>query len=229
MARFLRRPRGPIHVLIIASDNMTGELLSNAFRHGRRDFAFATLIGSSQQVIAELKSQNAHVALICSELQDGPQAGLKVLHSLRNSHHQAAAIMLLQASTSDSAVAAFRAGARGIFYRSHSLKALSKCIRRVHEGQIWAGNDDLEYILSALANLAPLQFNDKNGRPMLTPREEEVVRLVAEGLKNREIADKLGVAEHSIRNYLCRIFEKLGVSSRVELVLYAFSRRERSN
>ena len=64
---------------------------------------------------------------------------------------------------------------------------------------------------------------------MLTHREEDVVRLVAEGLKNREIAHRLGVVEHTIRNYLCRIFEKLGVSTRVELILYAFSQRERSN
>lgn len=78
-------------------------------------------------------------------------------------------------------------------------------------------------------NLTPLQFHDGNGNQLLTRREEDVVRLLAEGLKNREIADQLGVAEHSIRNYLCRIFEKLGVSSRVELILYAFSRREGSN
>jgi DNA-binding NarL/FixJ family response regulator len=65
--------------------------------------------------------------------------------------------------------------------------------------------------------------------PLLTRREEDVVRLLADGLKNREIAQKLEVKEHSIRNYLCRIFEKLGVSTRVELILYAFSQRDRNN
>jgi DNA-binding CsgD family transcriptional regulator len=63
--------------------------------------------------------------------------------------------------------------------------------------------------------------------PLLTRREEEVVRLVADGMKNGEIAKSLGVAEHSIRNYLYRIFDKLGVSSRVELILYAFNQRDR--
>jgi DNA-binding NarL/FixJ family response regulator len=61
--------------------------------------------------------------------------------------------------------------------------------------------------------------------PLLTRREEDVVRLVADGLKNREIAQRLKVKEHSIRNYIYRIFEKLGVSSRVELILYVFSHR----
>jgi DNA-binding CsgD family transcriptional regulator len=65
--------------------------------------------------------------------------------------------------------------------------------------------------------------------PLLTRREEEVVRLVADGMKNGEIAQSLGVAEHSIRNYLYRIFDKLGVSSRVELILYAFNQRDQRN
>jgi len=59
-----------------------------------------------------------------------------------------------------------------------------------------------------------------------TRREEVVVRLVADGMKNREIAQRLKVKEHSIRNYIYRIFEKLGVSSRVELILYMFSYRD---
>jgi DNA-binding NarL/FixJ family response regulator len=65
--------------------------------------------------------------------------------------------------------------------------------------------------------------------PLLTRREEEVVRLIDDGMKNGEIAKSLGVAEHSIRNYLYRIFNKLGVSSRVELILYAFNQRDQRN
>jgi DNA-binding NarL/FixJ family response regulator len=109
------------------------------------------------------------------------------------------------------------------------MKALSKCIQTVHMGQIWASNEDLEHVLTALIHAKPLEFNNADGLPLLTRREEDVVRLLADGLKNREIAQKLEVTEHSIRNYLYRIFEKLGVSTRVELILYAFSQRDRSN
>lgn len=229
MSESLRRPKVPIHVLIVTADNMTGELLTSAFNRVRKDFEFATVAGSSQDAIGELKSHSPHVALICAELRDGPQAGFKVLRSLRTARQHTAAIMLLQSSDSDSVISAFREGARGIFYRSHSLKALSKCIQIVHQGQVWVSNGDIEHILLALINLAPVRFNDKSGEPMLTRREEDVVRLVAEGLRNREIAQKLGVAEHTVRNYLCRIFEKLGVSTRVELILHAFSQREPNN
>ena len=63
---------------------------------------------------------------------------------------------------------------------------------------------------------------------MLTPREQEVTRLVAEGIKNREIAESLRATEHTVSNYLYRIFEKLGVSSRVQLILHTLSRENRA-
>ena len=64
---------------------------------------------------------------------------------------------------------------------------------------------------------------DSRGAVLLSRREQEVVRCVAEGLSNREIAQRLGLTEHTVKNYLFRIFDKLGVSKRVEVVLYAYS------
>ncbi len=225
MPQSLRRSEDCISVLVVTADNITSELLRNAFAHGRRGFAVETMTGSSQKIIGELAAHHPDVALISEELQDGPQAGVKVLQRLQNSHHTPA-IMLLQSSNPDCVLNAFRGGARGIFYRTHSLKSLSKCIRMVHKGQIWASNEDIEHLINALTQTKPLQLNDPAGIPLLTRREEEVVHLVADGLKNREIALQLHVKEHSVRNYIYRIFEKLGVSSRVELVLYAFSQRD---
>jgi DNA-binding NarL/FixJ family response regulator len=95
----------------------------------------------------------------------------------------------------------------------------------VHQGQIWASNEDLEHLIGALSKTKSLHLTNPDGMPLLTRREEEVVHLAADGLKNREIAERLKVKEHSIRNYIYRIFEKLGVSNRVELILYVFSHR----
>lgn len=225
MPQSLRRPKDRISVLVVTADNMTSELLRNAFGHSRKGFSVQTMTGSSQKIIGGLAAHKPDVALISEELQDGPQAGVKVLQRLQSSHNTPA-IMLLQNRKPERVVNAFRGGARGIFYRSHSLKALSKCIRMVHKGQIWASNEDLEHLISALTHSKPLRFDNSEGMPLLTRREEEVVRLVADGLKNREIAEKLQVKEHSVRNYIYRIFEKLGVSSRVELILYVFSQRD---
>ena len=76
--------------------------------------------------------------------------------------------------------------------------------------------------------MRPLKIQQTGGMARLTPREREVVRLVADGMRNQEIALHLNLSEHTVRNYLIRIFDKLGISSRVELVLYAFSGTERN-
>jgi DNA-binding NarL/FixJ family response regulator len=203
---------------------MTSELLKNAFVNTRKGFAVETMTGSSQNIIGGLAAHKADVALISEELQDGPQAGVKVLQRLQDAH-RIPSIMLLQNSKPEGVVNAFRGGARGVFYRTHSLKALSKCIRMVHKGQIWASTSDLEHLIHALTRSKSVQFKNPDGMPLLTRREEEVVHLVADGMKNREIAEQLRIKEHSVRNYIYRIFEKLGVSTRVELILYVFSHR----
>lgn len=230
MLESLRPSKVHISVLVITADNITAELLTSAFaRQRKKGFAVQMLTGSSKMIIGKLSSYDPDVALICDELMDSPHAGFKVLQKLRKSHQSTASIMLLQYFKSDYVIEAFREGARGVFSRAHSLKALSKCIRTVHQGQYWASNEDLGYIMSALAHLKPLHFSDADGMPLLTHREEDVVHLVADGLKNGEIAKRLNVAEHSIRNYIYRIYEKLGVSSRVELVLYASNLRDQGD
>lgn len=218
--------RDRLSVLVITGDIMTSELLKNAFMRGRKGFHVETLTGSSEEIIEKLEARTADVALISEELQDGPEAGIKVLQKAQASGTHA--IMLLGSSKPERVVNAFRSGARGVFHRNHSMKSLAKCIQTVHEGQIWAGNQDIEHLLSALTHIRPIQIKKSDGMPLLTPREEEVVRLVADGLKNWEIGQRLKVKEHSVRNYIYRIFEKLGVSNRVELILYAFSHRDGS-
>jgi DNA-binding NarL/FixJ family response regulator len=79
----------------------------------------------------------------------------------------------------------------------------------------------LNYLLDALCQVAPLHIVSAGGVNLLTAREEQVVALVSDGLSNRSVAGELGLSEHIVKKYLFRIFDKLGISSRVELVLYA--------
>ena len=85
-------------------------------------------------------------------------------------------------------------------------------------------NRHLLHLLEAFAGHGNGQQHKSNGPPKLTRREESVVRLVVQGRANREIASELKLSEHTIKNYLFRIFDKLGVSNRVELALYAVAR-----
>jgi len=85
---------------------------------------------------------------------------------------------------------------------------------------------ELEFLLELLIGMKPMEVRNSGGMALLTPRERDVVRHAAEGMRNQEIALKLNLSEHTVRNYLIRIFDKLGISSRVELVLYALSGAE---
>src|SRR5882724_4594787 len=87
----------------------------------------------------------------------------------------------------------------------------------------------MNYILEALISRQSLHLVDGHGKSVLTHRESEVTYLVTEGLSNREIALKLDLSEHTVKNYLFRIFDKTGVSSRVGLVLYAMSRQDQAH
>jgi DNA-binding NarL/FixJ family response regulator len=159
------------------------------------------------------------------ELEDGPRTGLAVLEKLRESPTRVAGIMLVQSLDREMVVQSFRGGARGVISRKDSFKALAKCIRCVHDGQFWINNEQIEYLISAFAPLRP-RLTRANGMALLTSREKAVADLVGEGMKNREIAKALQVTDHTVSNYLYRIFEKLGVSNRVELILFALSRQE---
>ena len=138
-------------------------------------------------------------------------------------------IVLLENSQRALVVEAFRAGAKGVFCRSDfEFKALWKCVSSVNQGQIWANSQQLQFVMETLWETAPLRLVNSEGAGLLTKREEDVVRLVADGLINREIAGQLHLSEHTVKNYLFRIFEKLGISSRVELVMYAVANIEKT-
>jgi len=147
-----------------------------------------------------------------------------MLRSFHRTHPQIAKVLLLQEVNREPVVNAFRSGARGVFHLADSsFRMLCKCIQRVHQGQIWISNQHLAYLIEEVAVAPGMRVVNSHGIKLLTPREEQVVALVADGLSNREIAQELGLSEHTIKKYLFRIFDKLGVSTRVELVLYAMS------
>ena len=81
----------------------------------------------------------------------------------------------------------------------------------------------MQYVIESLSQVPSLHMVNSRGMRLLTPREEQVVALVADGLSNREVAQELSLSEPTIKKYLFPIFDKLGISSRVELVLYALS------
>jgi DNA-binding NarL/FixJ family response regulator len=113
---------------------------------------------------------------------------------------------------------------KGLFcFSDYPFRLLCKCIQSVHQGQVWANSEQLQYLVEIVTQVPSLLMVNASGVKLLTHREEQVVALVADGLSNREVAHELGLSEHTVKKYLFHIFDKLGISSRVELVLYAVS------
>jgi len=214
-----------IHVLVGDSSHMGSHLLADALRQDSR-FQVVNVCSGSQDLLRV--TDEADVAIVSAQLDEEPLRGFEVCRRLRTASPNTAVIMLLDSSKRESVVAAFGAGARGVFCRAHSIDTLRKCICSVHSGQIWANSNEMLFVLEAFANAAPIRLVNTHGALLLSKREQDVVRCVTEGLTNRQIAARLKLSEHTVKNYIFRIFDKLGVSTRVEMVLYAFSQRSGS-
>jgi DNA-binding NarL/FixJ family response regulator len=171
--------------------------------------------------VAETAETNPHVAVVGTKGLGDPV--IRRIQQLRSIRPEVKTIMLIDQPARELVLQAFRAGARGVFSRSGSVEYLFKCISSVQEGQIWADQATTEFLLEAIREPIPLPLVDAKGNVLLSKREQSVVRGVAEGLTNREIAEHLKLSEHTVKNYIFRIFDKLGVSSRVELILYAMA------
>lgn len=213
-----------VQVLVADSGPLQSQLLTRALR-GRREFHVSAVAPETSSLQTFLQSNHIDVALISgNHLPDWA-----LLRWLRITHPKVAPVLLAESDDRDLVVNALRAGAKGIFlFTQDPFRMLCKCIRCVSQGEIWINSQQMHYVLDTLSAVPALRVVNANGRSLLTPREEQVVALVADGLSNREVAGELGLSEHTIKKYLLRIFDKVGISSRVELVLYAMSHGEKS-
>jgi two-component system, NarL family, nitrate/nitrite response regulator NarL len=206
-----------IRVLVADDTRIHTQLLADALR---RDLQLEVISPPphSRDLVAAVKLHRVTVIVLSSNLDEEPLRGFELLRELRASNPDILAIMLLDSSKKETVLQAFRAGARGIFSRHDSVETLSKCIRSVYQGQIWANSQQMAFAVEALATSPVVRAVDANGLSLLSKREMDVVRSLAEGLTNREIAERLGLSQHTIKNYLFRVYDKLGVSSRLELL-----------
>jgi DNA-binding NarL/FixJ family response regulator len=210
----------PPTIVVADSSKMGSQLLADTIQR-HNDFRVVGSATTRTEVMSGISTLQPDIAVISSRLQDGALTGLQVLRDLRTLQTRPRVIMLLDDDKSELVVESFRYGARGIFCRTEVTTHLRRCIHCVHTGQIWANNTQLESIVEALME-APAPMLTKIAS--LSKREEEIARLVAFGLSNSEVAQKLSISRHTVKNYLFRVYEKLGISTRIELVLYILSR-----
>jgi len=212
---------GRTSVLVADSNRMQLQLLAAALRR-HSEFNIATCQVDTVGILQAVGARLPRVALVCLSPPASTVETLMILRRFHLTHPEVPKVLLVESCDRELVVNAFRSGARGIFTITDSnLRILCKCLLRVAAGQVWANSEQLNYLVELISEVPSLRVFNTTGRPLLTPREEQVVALVAEGLSNRQVARELNLSEHTIKKYLFRIFEKLGISTRVELVLYA--------
>jgi DNA-binding NarL/FixJ family response regulator len=214
-----------ISVVVSDANYMTSELLARALSRMKTLSILKSTV-SFPETLDAIVELNPDIALVSTHLSDGLYRGLEVLRRARQRSVKTRHVVLMDDSEHEVVIDAFRAGAHGVVRRSTPINLLGRCIAAVHSGQIWASSADLQQVLAALEKMMPFRCVNAHGETLLTQREQDIVPLVADGLTNKEISSHLKLSEHTIKNHLFRIYEKLGISSRVELILYAVSKRE---
>jgi DNA-binding NarL/FixJ family response regulator len=210
-----------IPVLIADSNRMQAHLLTSALRR-RPEFRISTCMVDVDSILQAVAFTPARVILIVVNHAMEVAGQIAVIRHVHLSNPTVAKVLLAESFDRELVVNAFRSGTRGIFCLTDShFRLLCRCIHRVADGQVWANTEQMNYLLDLVSEAPSLRVLGSNGKLLLTPREEQVVALVADGLSNRDTARELNLSEHTVKKYLFRIFDKLGISSRVELVLYA--------
>jgi DNA-binding NarL/FixJ family response regulator len=213
-------------VLISEASKMYCDLLNMAFYAVRERFNVVASASSAAEILSVIQEHRPQVAVISDNLEDGPLAGIRILPEVRRINPETRILVAMGSPDRELVIEAFRFGADGVFCRNSSFEQLCKSVDAVSRGQIWANATELRYVLDEFTR-APKQLKmDPTVENRMTKRETDVVRLAVEGLSNREIARELGLTEHTVKNYLFRIFDKLGVSNRVELVLSCLRQEE---
>jgi two-component system, NarL family, nitrate/nitrite response regulator NarL len=206
--------------LFISDRNSLGcQSLARALQRHYDPVDSVTIATTSEQILQAIRDKPPDVALISAALADGPLAGFKILPILQSVCPSCAVVVLLDENDHDLVLDAFRAHARGVFIRAQPIGDLIKCVRVVYEGQVWIDTRHLRLVLDAFSDCAPFHTPNASGL-VLTKRELEIASLVAAAQSNRQISRRLNLSEHTVKNYLFRIYEKIGVASRVELAVY---------
>lgn len=211
--RLLVADSSPIHTHLLA-ENLKQDFQLEVIPFDSESRGLASAVGGLE----------IDVLVISADLDGKPSRGFEVLRELRTLAPDTRSVVLMDSLNDELVVTAFRAGARGIFGKNQPVEVLRKCVRCVHQGEIWANTREMSLAVEALSSAPTVRTVNAHGLSLLSKREVQVVNCLAEGLSNREIAERLRLSQHTVKNHLFRIFDKLGVSSRIELLNMTLSK-----
>jgi two-component system, NarL family, nitrate/nitrite response regulator NarL len=218
------QPAQPIRILIADRNCMGSQLLAESLdRDSRFEAVAVAAAAATTDILSAVSARKPDVAVISADFDGGAKKGLQAARAVNAHDRNVHIVVLLELSARESVIAAFRSGAKGVFCRSKPLDEFRACIERVSRGEIWANCVETEYLLEALRDAPSCDGMNNDSVGMLSTREVQVAERAAQGYSNKQIADQFRLSEHTVKNYLSRVFEKLGVSSRFELLFLLFN------
>jgi two-component system nitrate/nitrite response regulator NarL len=179
--------------------------------------------GNSKEALHVAAREQPDIILL--DLDLGTESGLDIISQLLATAKRARVLALTGLRDPEVHRQTILRGAMGVVQKEKSSQLLLKAIQKIHAGEIWYDRSKMGSVLADFSRGAQATETDAtviNG-PTLTHRESEIVALVSQGLKNKEIADKLFISHVTVRHHLTSIFAKVGVSSRLELIIYAYN------
>jgi DNA-binding NarL/FixJ family response regulator len=188
------------------------------------DFEIVGEAGDGREVLSKVQEVDPDVLLL--DLRMPNLDGLAALQALQQTNKRTRVIVLTASEDKNEFVQAMKLGCSGIVLKQTAPDLIVKSIRKVNSGEIWLDSHTTAAVMRQFStNLDGSSSQGGNGkgreRSPLSTREREIVALVAQGYKNKEMAEKMFISEQTVKNHLHNIFDKLGVSDRLELALYA--------
>jgi two-component system, NarL family, nitrate/nitrite response regulator NarL len=184
-----------------------------------RDFEVVGEACDGVEAVGLARKLKPEILLLDLAMPKGP--GLEALRELGSTPLPIRVILLTAAAEKAQIVEALQLGARGVVLKDSASQILLRSIRAVMNGEYWVGRESVSDLVQYLRSLMDSTSSSKQKRYGLTPRELQIISAVVAGYANREIAEHFKISEDTVKHHLSNIFDKVGVSTRLELALFA--------
>ena len=208
----------PINIMIVDDHVVIRSGLRMLIEQDER-MRVVAMAGNQAEALERAASQTPDVIIL--DLLLGDEDALNFLPELCNTSPKSRVLVLTGVQNPDSHRRAIRRGAMGIVLKEHAADQLLKAIKKVYDGEVWIERSMMGSMIQEL-NKPPLVDREVAKIESLTDREREVIALVGEGLKNKQVGERLFISETTVTHHLSSVFSKLEVSDRLELIIYAF-------
>jgi DNA-binding NarL/FixJ family response regulator len=212
--------KGPVRILVADDHPIVRDGLKKLLQM-EEDFEVVGEAGDGREVLDKVQALDPDVLLL--DLRMPNLDGLSALQALQQASKRTRVIVLTASEDKNEFVQAMKMGCSGIVLKQTAPDLIVKSIRKVHSGEIWLDSNTTAAVMRQFSTGLESSGSGGKGRERspLSAREREIVALVAQGYKNKEMAEKMFISEQTVKNHLHNIFDKLGVSDRLELALYA--------